>query len=289
MEPFKVTTAGDLEAVILAESHEALSDIVGPYMYTVSGDSGQQQAMFATSEVFALFYIRVHEFLADATNISPDGEVPSTLSLLNGGLWLADRYSSLAEQSGMTEAYQRARSWFDQQHRLVFWAPSVWRHLRLELSMKQLIAMRSNMEKHQLLRLNNEIKRLQSACAKSGCELTSRQAVAVRDEFEQHLQGMLHYHATEVAEMVAGCFLGLHGPVCELFKRNPSNDLSTYEYPQDISDDVFRYMHASTIFTLSRWTDGRIRASMPSTSPSFKKPYPQHRGWDDPEFTSRDT
>jgi hypothetical protein len=104
VEPFKVTTAGDLEAVILAESFELLSDIVGPYMYRVSGEPGQQQAMFVSSELLALFYIRVHEFLADATDISRAAGVPSSLSLLSGGLWLAERYESIAGRAGLPES-----------------------------------------------------------------------------------------------------------------------------------------------------------------------------------------
>ena len=231
MEPFKVATAGDLEAVILAESFELLSDIGGPHMYSVSGEPGQQQAIFASFELLALFYIRVHEFLANATDISRAAGIPSTLSLLSGGLWLADRYESIAERAGFRSAYERARDWFDRKHRLVFCAPSVWRHLRPELTMVQLIAMRSNLEKHQLLRLNNEIRRLQSAWARNGCELTAREVVAVRDEFEGHLRGMLAYHSTEVAEMVAGCLLGLHRFVRELYERHPTNNLDLYSYP----------------------------------------------------------
>ena len=288
VEPFKVTTAGDLEAVILAESFELLSDVVGPYMYRVSGEPGQQQAMFASSELLALFYIRVHEFLADATDISRAAGIPSTLSLLSGGLWLADRYVTIAGGESLRAPYERARDWFDRRHRLVFWAPSVWRHLRLELSMGQLIAMRSNLAKHQVLRLNNEIRRLQSSCGRSGCELTAREAVAVRDEFDEHLRGMLEYYSTEVAELVAGCLLGLHRFVRELYERHPTNNLDLYSYPDDIADDVFRYMHARTVFQLAQWNEARITSSLPSTSPSFTKAYPQHREWDDPEFDRRD-
>jgi hypothetical protein len=100
---------------------------------------------------------------------------------------------------------------------------------------------------------------------------------------------MLEYHSTEVAEMIASCLLGLHRFVRALYERHPTNNLDAYTYPADISDDVFRYMHASTVFHLAAWTEERIVSSLPSTSPSFKKPYPQHRDWDDKEFASRDT
>jgi hypothetical protein len=276
---YRPKTPGDLEAVILAESFDLLSSIVGPYMYSVVGDSGRQQAAFRSEEVQALFYIRVHEFLADAQKMSPSASLPPNLSLLSGGTWIAKRHRARAEHTGLLPAYEEAERWFAAVHPVVFWAPSVWRHLRLELSMATLISMRANLEKHQLLRLNREIRRLQAKCEQAECDLTMSQAVAVRPEFEAHLKGMLQYHATEVAEHIARCLLGLHRYVKELYRESPTNNLDVAKYPSDVSDDVFRYMYTSTVFHLAQWTEQRITSSIPETAPSFQHPYPQHADW----------
>lgn len=275
--------------MILAESFDLLGSIVGPYMYSVQGDGDRQEAVFRAEEVQALFYIRVHEFLADAQKVSPSATLPPNLSLLSGGTWIAKLHRARAEQTGFRQAYEAAERWFDTVHRMVFWAPSVGRHLRLELSMATLISMRANLEKHQLLKLNREIRRLQTKCQQAGCDLTISQAVAVRPEFEAHLKGMLEYHATEVAEYIGRCLLGLYRYVKELYRETPTNNLDIAKYPPDVSDEVFRYMYTSTVFHLAQWTEERIASSIPETAPSFKHPYPQHADWSIVESERRDT
>jgi hypothetical protein len=278
-EQLRITSIGDLEASVLAESYDLLGSIVGPNMYSVSGLPDQQQAVFASREVQALFYIRVHEFLATAPKVPAVPGVPANLSLFSAGGWLSERYPLEAKESGLQEAYGQAETWFQQVYRIVFWAPSVWRHLRLELPMSTLIAMRANLEKHQLLRLDREIRRLRSRCKASGCPLTMAETVAVREEFEDHLRGMLEYHATEVTEQVGRCFHALYRFVRQRYLRTPTNNLDLIPYPDDISDEVFRYMYTSTIQGLAGWTDGRILSSIPETASCFKGPYPQHAEW----------
>jgi hypothetical protein len=278
-ESFQPKTAGDVEAVTLAESYDLLSSVVGPYMYQVSGAPGEQQAIFASAEIQALFYIRVHEFLAEAPVRSSPTSVPHALSLFSGGGWIAQRHPTRAKRTGLEDAYNRADQWFSRVHRIVFWAPSISRHLRLELPMKTLIAMRANLEKHQLLRLEQEIQRLHSKCIQSGCHLSVIEAVAVREEFESHVRGMLEYHATQVAELIARYFLALYRFIRELYLEHPTNNLDQISAPPDISDDVFRYMYAATIVGFARWTESRIESSIPTTAPAFKQSYPQHETW----------
>lgn len=288
-EVSQVKTPGDLEAVVLSESYDLLRSMVGPYMYRVSGDPGQQQATFGSAEIQALFYIRVHEFVADATRISASPNVPSSLSLFSGGHWIAERHPAHAQRTGFKAAYDQAKHWLSAAHRIVFWAPSIWRHLRLELPMSTLVAMRANMEKHQLLRLDSEIRRLHSRLNQSGCDVSLLDTVNARGEFEDHIRGMLEYHATEVAEHIARCFRGLYHFVRELYLQNPTNNLDAIAVPSDISDDVFRYMYASTVFGLSQWTDQRIVSSIPETAPSFKMSYPQNQDWGIVDSERRDT
>ncbi|HEX5408753.1 MAG TPA: hypothetical protein VFW89_03180 [Gemmatimonadaceae bacterium] len=279
-QPSLLSTPGDLEAVILAESFDLLGKLIAPYMYRVSGDPGQQQALFASSEVQDLFYIGVHEFLADATRVSSSPGVPSNLSLLSGGGWLCKQHPERAARAGLIEAHTRATSWFATVHRIVFWAPDVCRHLRLELPMTTIVAMRANLEKHQLLRLTTEIRRLRSKLAQSGCALSIAETVAARPDFDDHIRGMLEYHSTEVAEHLGRYFLALYHFVREIYLERPTNNLDALAFPSDVSDEIFRYMYVSTVFRLSGWTEQRIVSSTPETAPSFKATYPQHRDWD---------
>lgn len=288
-DPVLIKTVGDLEAVVLAESYDLLSSIVGPYMYAVSGRPGEQQAVFDSREIQALFYIRVHEFLAAARKVPAVDGVPPALSLFSAGSWLSQRFPEQAREAGLDTAHRRADDWLKRVHRIVFWAPSVWRHLRLELSMATLIAMRANLEKHQLLRLDREIRRLRSKCVQSGCELSLSEAVAAREEFEDHIRGMLEYHATEVAEHVGRYFFAFYHFVRQRYLVHPTNNLDDIPYPNDISDDVFRYMYTSTLFSLSGWTESRILSATPETASSFKGPYPQHAEWSIVESERGDT
>lgn len=276
---FKPQTDGDLVAVILAESFDLLGRIVGPYMYTVAPDRDGDVASFQTAEMHALFCIRVHEFLADATRVSPGTQLPQSLSLLNGGAWIADHDADRADRTELRAAYGRAISWFAREQRIVFWSGSLQRHLRLTLPMSGLLSMRANMEKHQLLRLAKEIERLHGRCTAAGCDLTMAQSVAARPEFEAHVKGMLEYHSTEIAEHVGGCLRALHAYASDIYRANPTNNLDLATAPSDLSDDVFRYMYTSTVFQLSQWTEHRIVSATPRTPASLKKPYRQHNEW----------
>lgn len=284
----RMKAEGDLEAVVIAETYDLLASIVGPCMYRVSGSPGEQQAIFPSREVQALFYVRVHEFLA-AASVPAVGSAPPNLSLFTAWFWLAQKYPEEARRAGLDHAYESAEGWFDTIHRVVFWAPSVWRHLRLEVPMRTLIAMRANMEKHQLLRLDREIRRLREKCVAAGCKLSIVEAVAAREEFEDHVRGMLEYHATEAAEHLARCFLAVYEFVRNRYLRNPTNNLAEIPCPEGVTDDVFQYMYASAVFGLSGWTERRIVESLPETAYAFKGPYPQHADWEIIEIDVRDT
>jgi hypothetical protein len=288
-ETFRIRTAGDLEAVVVAGSYDLLGSIVGPYTYRVSGAPRDQQAIFANQEVNALFYIRVNELLAPAGPALSVDDAPQNLSLFSAGEWLAKKYPTDEGAFALGEAYSRAADWFNNEHRVVFWAPSVWRHLRLVLPMQQIIAMRANLEKHQLLRLDREIRRFRNKCAESGCELTWAEACAAREEFEDHIQGMLEYHATEVAEHVSRYFLAFYRFLRGRYNRNPGNNLDAHLPDAPVSDDVYRYMYASAVVGLSGWTEARIEASVPHTTRNLKGSYPQHADWSIVEAEGGDT
>lgn len=276
-----VETEADLEAVLLAEAFSLLAAVIGPYTYTVSGRRGQQQALFANADAYTLFYIRVNEFLAERELRGALAAARPSVSLLSGLEWLASRYAGEAKVAGLDQACHQARDWVTATHHIVFWAPSIWRHVRLSLPARTMIAMRANFEKHHVMRLDQELTRLRRKCAAAGCPLSVAETLGVRAEFDDHLKGMLEYHATRVVELLGRLLLSQWNFVRRRYEQNPTNNLDLIAGSAQYSHEVFRYMYGSTVLGLAQWSEERITSCIPETAPSLLGTYPQHKPWDD--------
>lgn len=280
-ERFRIRTAGDLEAVTISETFHLLSDVFGPYCFTVSGDPGEQQALFMTEAHHRLFISAVQEFIAEATDVTEgqDG-IPRNLSLFGAGLWLIGQHAEEAESANWTRAATELERWLDRPVRIRFWSGEIWRHVEYEAPFKRTFTAHANLIKHGLLKLGPEIRSLRAACAAGGAELSEAEAVAAIPEYAAHIQGMMEYHATEVAELAGEYFFGLYRFVRTRWERTPTNHLDRIPPPPGVTDDVFRYLYASTLFQFSGWTEARIRGSIPGTGRHLRRIYPQHEGRD---------
>jgi hypothetical protein len=281
-EQFRITTAGDLEAVIVAETYDLLSSVFGPYTFEVSGLPGQQQAVFASESAFTLFCVWMYEFVAQEPRAYTGPEKISDRSLFGGGLWLAERYATEAKAAGLDVAGQELLGWLERPIRVRFWSGSLGRHVSLNESFRTLMAPQAHFAKHSLLKLGREITRLREMAGRANCPLTEAEAVDARDEFRAHLEGMMEYHATELAELAGRYFLSFFRFVRGRYEENPTNRLDQIRPPADISDEVYRSMYASAVVGLARWTERRIESSIPQTADSFKNVYPQHDAPDPP-------
>lgn len=223
----------------MAESYDLLSSIFGPYTFTISGLPGQQQIVFACEPAFTLYYILIYEFVAQEPAVFTGPESIPDRSLLGGGLWLAKRYSNEARAAGFDVASQRLRDWLERPIAFRFWSGSLWRHVSLNESFRTLLAPQAHFAKHSLLKLGREITRLQKMAGKANCPLTDAEAIDAREEFKAHLQGMMEYHATELAELAGRYFLALYRFVKARYEQNPTNNLDQIRPPADVSNDVY--------------------------------------------------
>lgn len=235
-EQFRITTAGDLEAVIVAETYDLLSSLLGPYTFKVSGPPGAQQAVFANEAAFTLFYIW-YEFVAQEPAVFTGPEKITDRSLLGGGLWLADRYGSETTAAGLNVAGQQLLDWLERPIAVRFWSGSLWRHVSLNESFRTLMAPQAHFAKHSLLKLGREITRLSEMAGRASGPLTEAEAVDAREEFKAHLHGMMEYHATELAELVGRYFLSFYRFVRGRYDENPTNRLVQIRPPAGISSD----------------------------------------------------
>jgi hypothetical protein len=241
--------------------------------------------MFASESAFTLFYIWMYEFVAQEPAVFTGSEKVKDRSLLGRGLWLAQRYAREAKAAALDVAGQHLLEWLERPIRVRFWAGSLRRHISLNESFRTLMAPQAHFAKHSLLKLGREISRLREMSGRANCPLTEAEAVDVREDFKAHLEGMMQYHATELAELAGRYFLSFFRFIRGRYEGNPTNHLDQIRPPADISHDVYRYMYASAVVGLARWTDKRIESSIPQTADSFKKRYPQHDAPDPPSLT----
>ena len=279
-EKFRLASLGDFEAVFVAETFALLSEVFGPYCFTVSGAQGDQQVVFRSAAEHRLFYIRMHEFVAEATDVYSGEEAPHSLSLLDGIAWLTKRFPDEAAAAGLDVAVKKLTSWLDRVVRVRFWSGALWRHLTFSDSFRTLLAPQAHFSKHTLLKLGIEVRRLRRMCERAGCIITDAEAVAAKDEYAAHLDGMMQYHATELAELAGRCFLAFHRLLKARFEKNPTNNLDLIQAPAGVTDDVYRYLYASTVVSFSGWTESRILEFIPETRRNLKLPYPQQESAD---------
>ena len=166
---FGIKTAGDLEAVIVAETYDLLSSVFGPYTFEISGSPGQQQVVFAAEPAFTLFYILMYEFVAQEPSVFTGPEKVTDRSLLGGGVWLAQRYGEEAQAAGLDVAGQELLEWLERPIAFRFWSGSLGRHVALNESFRTLMAPQAHFAKHSLLKLGREITRLREMADRANC------------------------------------------------------------------------------------------------------------------------
>jgi hypothetical protein len=60
-----IQSEGDLEVVLLHETHSVLAEIIGPELYSVGGTAPEQSVLFHTRSTFNLFLILLVEIFAE--------------------------------------------------------------------------------------------------------------------------------------------------------------------------------------------------------------------------------
>ncbi len=79
-----IRSDGDLEVVVLHETHSALANIIGPDLYKVGGSAPEQSILFHNGPSFNLFLIYLIELIAEGQQSAYIDEKFQNLSLISG-------------------------------------------------------------------------------------------------------------------------------------------------------------------------------------------------------------
>ncbi|HQP89170.1 MAG TPA: hypothetical protein PLL76_23175 [Thermoanaerobaculia bacterium] len=267
-----IQSEGDLEVVVLYESHELLASLIGPDLYSVGEPPTRGTAQPHDSAAFDLFLIRVGEMLAEGARSAAINGGYQNWSLLGGLGWLSRRYPDEAADSGLASALGTLTSWLTQEVPVSFWCPDVDTQITVSLSRQQLISMVANGTKHSLLRLSELLRKLERSCVSAGYTFTAQQLVPVLHCLLNEGRSRLRYHFSYLTEMLAVLFLALNQLIVARFQQNPTNDIRQMNHPNGVTSDVFRDLYGS-VLVFKRYATSRITDFTPETDPFLRLRY----------------
>jgi hypothetical protein len=148
-----IQSEGDLEVVLLHETHSVLAELIGPELYSVGGTAPEQSVLFHTRSTFNLFLILAVEIFAEDPRSAYINQKYPNWSLLKWLRWFCGRYDCEAELSGLRSALSALETWADKEVSFSFWCPDVDKDICFLLKNEQLISFGANTAKHHLFRL----------------------------------------------------------------------------------------------------------------------------------------
>ncbi|MDA8339222.1 MAG: hypothetical protein M0Z70_07990 [Nitrospiraceae bacterium] len=168
MSIVSIKSEGDLEVVLLHETHRALAEIISPELYSVGGIPPEQSVLFHTGSCFNLFLILAVEFFAEGRRSAFINQKYQNWSLLKGLSWFCTAHQDEATATGLDVAVANLESWVTREVPFRFWCPEVNTHVEFMLRNDQLISFGANTAKHNLLRLTDLLGKLETLCAYAG-------------------------------------------------------------------------------------------------------------------------
>lgn len=256
---------------MLHEAHDLMADIITPFLYSVSGSTGDQQAVFKSAEAFRLFAIRVSELWSEArSNVTVDG-APPNLSILAGLHWVTPR---LTEKSAaeLNIRLTELSCWLDDVDPSRFWCGDLDEHFEFRVARRHLWTVWANSIKHTFLRLQKVATQVSAWCQSAGKPVKDSDVLYVLDAFEEWLSGYCEYHATTMAELIGRVFLALNRVVVERWEANGrSNDSRRISHPAGAST-FFKDLHTS-VLVFHRYDNDRITNYIPTTSRNLRPTY----------------
>jgi len=203
-----VRSEGDLEVVLLHETHGLPADIIGPDLYSIRGTPPEQSVLFHTHSSFSLFLILLVEFIAEGKQSAFIDEKYQNLSLLKGLLWFCDRHNKEATENELDSAVSEFESWVKKEATIKFWCPEVDTEIEFMLSNEQLISFGANTTKHHFLRLSTLFGKLESKCNNVGYNFSPQQLSAVLSSMIEEVNSRLQYHSSNILELMGNIFRG---------------------------------------------------------------------------------
>lgn len=267
-----IQSEGDLEVVLLHETHSVLAEVIGPELYSVGGTPPEQSVLFHTRSSFNLFLILVVEFFAEGARSAHIDQKFQNWSLLKGLRWLCDKYPDEANAAGLQEAVSQLEFWIQEKVRFQFWCPDVRTDVLFSLKNEQLVFFGANTAKHHLIRLSGLLEKLQSLCEGANYTFTPQQLPAVLTCMTEEVRSHLQHHASYLLELLGEVFFALNTLIKTRFDRNPTNRVNEMTVPAGVTSDAFRDLYGS-VMVFKRYDNARIRLHTPVTTRYLKMRY----------------
>lgn len=262
-----IRSEGDLEVVLLHESHELLAEIIGPELYAISGSPPNQQVLFHTHSAFNLFLILVVEFFAEGSQSAYIDDKFQNWSLIKGLRWFCNTYPDESSQTKLENAVANLETWLVQEVPFHFWCPDVDAETEIRFNLKNdlLINFGANTAKHHLLRLSELLGKLDNLCAKAGYSFSPQELSAVLVSMIEELQSRLQYHSTHIIELLGNVFFSLNSVIKARFASNPTNRVSDMIIPAGVTSSVFMDLYGS-VLVFKNYDESRILKHTPVTT-----------------------
>src|SRR5205085_4023644 len=230
-----IRSEGDLEVVVLHETHSLLADIIGPQLYCINGSPPEQTAQFHDRPNFDLFLILSVELFAEGARSAYINNNFQNWSLLKGLSWLATKYPQEAQEAGLDTASENLIVWLDREVPFEFWCSDVDLDVKLLLKNDRLISFGANTAKHHLLRISELIGKLNSLCVNAGYTFTPQQLVAVLHCMMEEVRSRLMYHSTYILELLGKLFFSLNRLIWARYNKKPTNRVIDMNFPSGIT------------------------------------------------------
>ena len=267
-----IRSEGDLEVVMLHETHSALAELIGPELYSIGGVAPEQSIIFHNRPCFNLFLVQLIEFVAEGQQSAYIDEKFKNLSLLSGLRWLCDKYPTESTECELEKHLQCLEIWIEKEVPINFWCPDVESEIEFPINNRDLISFGANTTKHNLLRLSKLIGRLEGFCKKSEYNFTPQELSAVLSSMIEEVNSRLQYHSTYLVELLGNLFYSLNTLIKERYNKNPTNKVNEMTMPEGITSDIFKDMYGS-IMVFKCYDDNRITSYTPKTTRFLKLRY----------------
>ncbi|MEW8035814.1 MAG: hypothetical protein AB2817_07050 [Candidatus Thiodiazotropha sp.] len=263
---------GDLEVVVLHETHSTLAKIIGPDLYKVGGIAPEQSILFHNRPAFNLFLIYLIELIAEGQQSAFIDDRYQNLSLISGLRKICDNHTEECNRHGLIDTLTKLEEWVEKEVKFKFSCPDVNQEIEFTLKNHALISFGANTTKHNLLRLSKLISKLERFCGDSGYEFSPQELSAVLSAMIEEVNSRLQYHSSHLVEMLGKIFLSLNSLIIERFDANPTNKVNEMTMPEGITSDIFKDMYG-TVMVFKRYEEKRIKKYTPISTRFLKIRY----------------
>ena len=192
MAPFAaIQSAGDLEVVLLHETHSVLAEIIGPNLYTIYGTAPEQDVTFKSEQHFNLFLILLVELTAEGPRSAFIGDKYQNWSLLRGLHWFCGTHDDETKACHLQEHLHNLETWINSSAEVTFWCPDVEVQLKFPLLNYDLISFGANTTKHHLIRLSAMLEKLHRVLSTAGYSFTAQETVGVLSSMTDEVRNRL--------------------------------------------------------------------------------------------------